>query len=67
MPAPLCETCVHRDRVAGGRGDCVVRWFDTVDYGLIATGVQRYCAHAQLERVPVPVPPVHPDQLELKL
>lgn len=65
MPAPLCETCVHRDRIAGGRGDCIVRMLDTVDYGLIATGVQRYCSHVKPE--PVPVAPPHPGQLELQL
>lgn len=65
MQQPLCETCIHRDRIAGGRGDCTVRMWDTLDYALIASGVQRYCVHRREERTERQT--VHPDQLELKL
>ena len=60
----LCETCVHRDKLAGGRGDCVVRMWDTDQYGQIAVGLQRYCPHRVVVRVEV-VP--HPGQLRLEV
>lgn len=65
VPEPLCEVCVHRDKLAGGRGDCTVRMWDTVEYGLIATGVQRYCPLQKVERSPLPV--AHPGQLALEV
>ena len=63
---PLCEQCVHRDEIAGGRGDCHLRRYDQTAYAAIAAGYERQCVRFKLgDRMQRVVPIEHPDQMSL--